>query len=85
MSYCPWLLAYHGCPFLPFLSLTPRLVSGVTSFAAILFDAVVVAVTLSSTLEIWKLERRSKWQHKSLNPLLSKGNGLYRRPILTKL
>jgi hypothetical protein len=52
--------------FIAFLS-----VNDISSISIILFDTVVVAVTLASTLGTWRVYRRSAWNGLSLTQLLA--------------
>ena len=46
-------------------------------FVIILFDTVVVAVTIASTLGTWRIHRRSTWKTMSLTHLLAQQSGWY--------
>jgi hypothetical protein len=47
-------------------------VGDITTVAVILFDTVVVALTLANTLGTWRVYKRSAWRHRlSLTHLLA--------------
>ena len=61
----------------------PYSVEDISTLATILFDVIVVSVTLASVLEIWKLQEGSIWRSKSLVSLMIQQSKLCIAPEAT--
>ena len=78
MKPCHWCIRCKtGQMFIDIRIDCPFLVNSAETFATILFDTVVVAVTIASTLGPWRLHQRSTWETMSLPHLLAQQCGWY--------
>ena len=77
MKPCQCIRGKTGQRFIDILSDLSISVIFAQSFVVILFDIIVVAVTLTSTLGTWRLYQRSTWETMSLTHLLAQQSEWY--------
>ena len=75
MNSCQCISCKTGQKLIHILVDLPFSVNAADTIMIVLFEAVVVAVTLASTLGTWRIHQRSAWETMSLTHLLAQQSG----------